>query len=147
MRTNPYQSRFLIELSKLSRKMVRELYTDPKNPLAEFKRQPTSAEWYLRNTLVSAGELTTLLSQLRYSLSYLSGYRRRRASDGELIVRSDYIAFMMENFLMRVGMVEDRSLKLANVVFRLGLPWRECRFQSIAKNDYVIRTASCESLR
>jgi hypothetical protein len=101
----------------------------------------TESEEYVLSCLVEAGEIITACDQLHYSLAYLSGYRLRRTSAGEIITRADYIAYQMENLHLRFVMVLDRSLRLANTVFRLGLLARECNMRTVAENTYIRATS------
>jgi hypothetical protein len=103
-------------------------------------RPGTAAEQYIQSCLVSAGELMTACDQLSYALIYLSGYRRRRTADGSLITRSDHLAYQIENFVIRLGTITDRALKLVNTAFQLGIPPRECRRSVVAENTHVART-------
>ena len=61
--------------------------------------------------------------------------------------RRDSIVYHIESHLIRITMVADRSLQLVNFMFRLGLPERECRMSTVAKNQHVLRTPVAESLK
>jgi len=103
-------------------------------------RPLTPVEEYLHECFVSAGELVVACNQLEYALVYLSGYRQRRTADGSLITRADYVAYQIENFMIRLGTVTDRALRLVNVVFQLGIQPKECRRSVIADNAHVAPT-------
>ena len=98
------------------------------------------AEEYISKCLQSAGELITACDQLKYALVYLSGYRQRRTPEGILRTRVDYIIYQIENFMMRTGTVIDRSLKLVNIAFELGIQPKDCRRSVIAENAHVAST-------
>jgi len=100
-------------------------------------RRLAPAEEYVEQCMIAAGELITACDQLKYALAYLSGYHRRRTFDGSLVTRADHVVYEVENFVIRLGMVTDRGLKLVNTVFQLGIPLRECRRSVIAENDHV----------
>jgi hypothetical protein len=87
--------------------------------------------------MLAAGEIITACDQLDYALAYLSGYRSRRTRSSELITRVDYIAFQMENLHLRLGMVPDRCLRLASIVFRLGLQLRDCKTATVVENEHL----------
>lgn len=87
------------------------------------------------------------LRSAAFALAYLSGYRACHTLDGELISRADYIAYQLENLYLRMGMITDRSLKLTNTVFRLGIPPRECRSHVVVDNEHVRHTPVRARLR
>jgi hypothetical protein len=90
--------------------------------------------------MLSAGELVAACDQLYYALAYLSGYRQRRMPYGALVTRADYVAYQVENFMIRLGGVTDRALKLVNIVFQLGIQARDCRRSVVAENAHVAPT-------
>lgn len=118
--------------------IIRDVFPDGHS--LEPSRPLTSSERYSQRCLNGAGEVMFACDQLEFALAYLSGYRTRRTASGGLISRTDYISYQLENLYLRMTMVVDRALKLANDVFRLGVPPRECRFRAIADNDHVRAT-------
>jgi hypothetical protein len=92
--------------------------------------------------MVSAGELVDGCDQLYYPLAYLSGYRRRRTPHGTLITRADHVAYQIENFIIRLGTVSDRALKLVNIVVQTGNQPRDCGWSVVAKNAHVAPTTA-----
>lgn len=112
----------------------RRLGATPLRPL-------TPAEEYVKQCMASAGELVFVCDQLEYARVYLSGYRQRRTAGGSLITRADHVAYHVENFVIRLGTVTDRALKLVSIVFQLGIPPKECRRSVVAENAHVALTA------
>ena len=134
-------------LSDMIAALLREVAPDFTPQSGESTRPLTEQEEYLRLCLLSAGEIIVACDQLHYALAYLSGYRARQTLDGELISRADYITYQLENLYLRMGMITDRSLKLTNTVFCLGVPPRECRFHVVADNEHVCHTPVRARLR
>ena len=95
---------------------------------------------------LSLGELLAVCDQMTYAVEFLSGFKSRTKGAIQ-ITRLDSIVYHIESHLIRVTMVADRSLQLVNVMFRLGLPERECRMSTVAKNQHVLRTPVAESLK
>jgi hypothetical protein len=90
--------------------------------------------------MLAAGELAVACDQLYYALAYLSGYRQGRMPYGTLITRADHVAYQVENFMIRLGAVTDRALKLVNIVFRFGIQPKDCRRSVVAENAHVAPT-------
>ena len=136
---NLHNTPLVQRLSSLTAALLRAAYPPqfggaPLRPLSP-------AEDYVRNCMLSAGELVTACDQLQYAPVYLSGYHRRSTADGSLITRADHVAYQVENFMIRLGTVTDRALKLVNVVFQLGIQPKECRWSVVAENAHVAPTA------
>ena len=141
------ETNFMSYLGGISAVLIKDT-VDSRHPrIGLFNRPFTVQEEYLRVCLISAGEVITACDQLNYALIYLSRYQSRRTLEGELITRADYIIFQMENFYLRLGMIPDRSLRLTNEVFRLGLPARDCSERTVTDNEHVWRTHVRERLR
>lgn len=134
-------------LGSLRPHMLRLLRTSVDSASGQHTRPLTPSEEYVQLCIVQTAEVAKACTQLHYALVYLSGYRVRRTPAGELISRADYIAYQIENFHLRLTTVPDRSLRLVNTVFRLGLPPRECRMSTIADNAHVRATTVRRSLR
>ncbi|EDZ65366.1 hypothetical protein NOC27_2046 [Nitrosococcus oceani AFC27] len=60
--------------------------------------------------------------------------------------RYDYVVYGIENYYLRFTSVFDRCLRLANVIYQLGLPERQCNNDSIIKNAHVKGTPVAKSL-
>jgi hypothetical protein len=110
-------------------------------------RALTAVEDYSAGCLVSASHVVDICDQLEIALAYMSGYRQRQRRQGEVITRYEHVGYELENLFLRMTSVVDRSLKLTNVVFQLGIPPRECRFQTVADNTHVSSTQIRSRLR
>jgi len=115
------ETEFMRTLAYMAAVLLRETKDSTSPRIGHFTRPFTSQEEYLRECLILAGEISAACDQLHYALAYLSGYRSRKTLNGELITRADHIAYQMENLYLRLGMIPDRSYRLTNEIFRLGL--------------------------
>lgn len=107
--------------------------------------QATRKESYAIETFLSLSSVVTCIDQLHFSIEMLAGYRSH--STPEKMNRYDYIVFGIENYYLRLTSVCDRCLRLANVVFQIGLPEKECREATITKNAYIKGTPVEQALR
>ncbi len=138
---------FIRTLAEMAAELLKEI-VDPDDPRpGHFTRHLNDQEEYLRTILLYADEVSIACDQLHYALAYLSGYQSRKTLGGELITRADYIAYQLENLYLRFIMIPDRSLRLTNEVFRLGLPARECKSRTVTDNQHLRGTDVRKCLR
>lgn len=104
----------------------------------------TMRESYAIETFLSVSNIVSCIDQLYFSIDMLSGYRSNTAPDK--MNRYDYIVFGIENYYLRLTSVFDRCLRLANVIFQLGLPERQCNTESIIKNSHIKGTLVANAL-
>lgn len=115
------------------------------NPSDTDNDPPASRrESYAIESFLSIGNVVSCVEQLYFSVDMLSGYRS--SSTPEKMNRYDYVVFVIENYYLRLTSVCDRCLRLANVVFQLGLPERKCSNNTIIKNSHVKATAVAKAL-
>lgn len=141
------ETEFMRTLANMAGALLKDTVSWTRPRIGHFTRPFTEQEEYLSECMILAGQISTACDQLYYALAYLSGYRSRRTSDGELITRADHLAYQMENLYLRLGMIPDRSLRLTNEVLRLGLPARECRTRTVADNRHLRGTPVRAHLR
>ena len=109
--------------------------------------QISEREQYAEEVLFAASELAATLDQMKYAVQSLSGYRHINPNRSRFgATRLDHIIFHVENHIIRTVMIVDRSLQLANVVFSLGLPERECSEATVVKNSHLKGTATAKTL-
>ncbi|HPQ38473.1 MAG TPA: Cthe_2314 family HEPN domain-containing protein [Synergistaceae bacterium] len=141
------ETKFFRTLGEMASRLIKET-VDSENPhLGSFNRPLTIQEEYLRTCLLVASQVSTACDQLHYAFAYLSGYKSRETFGGEIITRSDYIAYQLENLYLRFFMIPDRSLRLTNEVFCLGLPPRECGARTVINNQHLRDTKVRKHLR
>lgn len=104
----------------------------------------TKRERYTIEALLATGNVVSCIDQLYFSIDMLSGYRASNMP--EKMNRYDYVVFGIENYYLRLTSVFDRCLRLANVIFQLGLPERQCNNESVIKNAHVNGTAVASTL-
>ncbi len=123
------------QLLKLASELSREyiLKCDPVN--SESDPYATKKQSYGIEVFLSVGNIISCIDQLYFCIDLLSGYRAN--STPEKMNRYDYIVFGIENYYLRLTSVFDRSLRLANVIFQIGLPERECNNSTIVKNSHI----------
>lgn len=141
------ETTFIRALAEMTAALLKDTVDSARPGIGCFDRSFTDQEEYLSACLISAGEVSVACDQLLYALAYLSGYQKRKTADGELITRADYIAYQLENLYLRLVMIPDRSLRLTNEVFRLGLPARECGTRTVTDNQYLRGTPVRARLR
>lgn len=131
----------LKEASALSRQYMAKCNPDDPggDPLA------TRKESYGIETLLSIGNVVSCMDQLYFSVDMLSGYRSDAAP--EKMNRYDYVVFGIENYYLRLTSAYDRCLRLANIIFQLGLPEKQCSNDTIIKNSHIKGTPVAESLK
>ncbi|MDP3631507.1 MAG: Cthe_2314 family HEPN domain-containing protein [Actinomycetota bacterium] len=132
---NLHEHAFMRALGRDGAAIIGDVYPDvhTMTPARPFRDD----EIYSRACLIAAGELVVICDQLEYALSLLSGYSKRATRFGELITRSDYIAYQIENLYLRTTSVTDRALILSNEVLRLGLTRDRCRWSAIIRHVRV----------
>lgn len=128
------------EASKVVQSYIRKC--DPHNP--ELDPVATKQERYAIEIFMSLSNVLTCIDQLYFTIDLLAGFRKNEAP--KKMNRYDYILFAVENYYLRITSVDDRCLRLANIVFQLGLPERECKKSTIIKNDHVKRTPVAKAL-
>ncbi len=127
--------------SALSRQYIAKC--DPDDP--EKDPSATKKESYAIETLLSIGNVVSCIDQLYFSVVMLSGYRSNAAP--EKMNRYDYVVFGIENYYLRLTSTYDRCLRLANVIFQLGLPEKQCSNDTIIKNSHIKSTPVADSLK
>ncbi len=112
-------------------------------PQERRRRRPREA--YVVTVFEATGEVLSAVDQLYFAINLLAGYRNKSAPDG--MSKYDWFVYGVENFLVRYTGVNDRCLRLANDVFRLGLPPRECRHATVIGNAHLKGTPVASALR
>ncbi|MCD6178478.1 MAG: hypothetical protein J7K39_01105 [Bacteroidales bacterium] len=79
--------------------------------------------------------ITECMDQLYYSVELIAGFRANIGH--KLMNRYDYIIFSIENILFRITSIFDRCLRLTNRIYDIGLPDKECRINTIIKNNKI----------
>jgi hypothetical protein len=145
-----YESEFIQTLGNYGAQILKDAANAPslrRQTGVSLKRPLRADEEYARRAFISAGELLTVCHQMVYAAEFLSGFRKRRLASGDLVTRLDHVVYHLENHFIRAGMITDRALQLVNIVFRLGVPERECRFAVVVMNEHVSHTKVTHCLK
>jgi hypothetical protein len=136
-------------LGKSASQIITEVIPEDQSLRKQRKsRRPLRTdEEHVKRSLVSAAELIKVCDQMVYAVEFLSGFRARAVPHSSSLTRLDYIVYHIENYIIRVNMIMDRALQLANSAFWLGIPEEECRFTVVASNEHVARTEVDQCLR
>ncbi|MEZ4590286.1 MAG: Cthe_2314 family HEPN domain-containing protein [Chloroflexota bacterium] len=100
---------------------------------------------YATDTMLSVSNVVSCIDQLHFSVDMLSGYRAEALP--EKMNRYDYIVYGIENYYLRLTSIHDRCLRLANIIFNLGLPNRHCNNATIIHNSHIKGTEVANSLK
>ncbi|GAB4416852.1 MAG: hypothetical protein Kow002_02970 [Anaerolineales bacterium] len=129
-------------------KISQELQTDDISKVtADYIRAPNELEFYIINVGRTLAHLLSMCEQLVHAVLFLSAFSPTKRMKEARITRSTHLQYNIENYLIRTQSVHDRTLKLVNSVFHLGLQPRDCRHDTIAKNLHVKPTRIPGSLK
>jgi hypothetical protein len=98
--------------------------------------------------LTSASAITSILEcidQLYFSVDLLSKYTNNHSPKD--MNRYDHIRYSIENYYLRITSIYDRSLRVVNNAYTLGLPDRECRESTIINNTHIKGRPIASSLK
>jgi len=109
------------------------------------KPKQTKSEIYTAMTFWYLMNIVRCIDQLYCSLDMLSNYKNKIKNQG--MNRAEYIAYGIENIYLRITSVFDRSLRLANVIFEVGLPERDCKTSTIINNENIKSTETGKCLK
>jgi len=115
----------------------------PKHPARlepDYSRDPDEHEFYLLRVGKCLADLLTCCDHLDHIPSYLANYRETAAMKKVGLNRHEYIVLHVEGYLIRVGGLQDRCLKLIDAVFHLLNDDRNATEHIVLKNIKVKRT-------
>lgn len=93
---------------------------------------------YVFNVETSFEELVKLFRKLQLSIDIIEKLNIDSFMVDEKYNKYEYIIYLLENFIIRLLSIEDRSLNLINIIFDLGNDDRNCKEHIILKNKNVI---------
>lgn len=94
-------------------------------------------EQYFHSALYYVLRLHDSFERLEYIRTFLTHFRIPKQYKEMGIERSDYIKYHYSNHAVNLVGIFDIALILANNVFRLGLPEKQCRSELIIQNSWV----------
>lgn len=131
-------------LAKVTREFLKDA-ASVKDGKLHYHHVATTRETYAIGVWKAMVEILYVCDQLYFAIDLLSRYRKNLAP--AKMGRDDYLIFGIENYLLRYTSIHDRSLRLVNEIYELGLSNRECRSATIADNHHVKGTPVCFKLR
>ena len=140
-------SGLLSRLGNLAEDIVKATMRQNENGEYVLKRNFRSDEEYASKSMHATSELISVCEQMGYCVDFLAGFRSKNYPKHSNITRFDYIVYHLENHLIRTGMILERSLQLANIIFQLGLPERQCSMATVTENHHIAPTEVGKSLK
>lgn len=107
---------------------------------AEYERDPDEHEFYLIQVGKGLADLLTCCQHLEHIPHYVANYRDTPAMKRAGINRHKHLVLHIEGYLIRVGGLVDRCLKLVDAVFHLLNSSRNITAQVVLSNIKVART-------
>lgn len=105
----------------------------------EFTEKPNFSEYefYIHNTGFYTSNLLMLFRQLEFAIEFLTNYNYGKQVQAN---RIDHLAYNIENYIIRISSVLDRTLQVINAVFHLCIHETHVNERLILKNLKVSRT-------
>jgi len=104
-------------------------------------------EQYVVSVFGWTATLDYSLRRLEHVRAYLAHFRILRQYKESGITRGDYIRYHYSNHAVILLGIFDLALILTNSVFRLGIPERQCRAETVIENSWVRSLGIDEILR
>lgn len=105
-----------------------------------FARELTEYEYFVIENGRALSELWSSWIQMTHIPFYLSSFSPTPSMKLAGITRHHQIAYTMENYIVRTQYLYDRTLKVVNAVFHLGLSPRDCRHEVLVQNVHLRST-------
>ena len=97
-------------------------------------------EFYVLRVGYALAHLVTWIEQLEHAVFYLSDYPYSKAAKSYGITSASHLQYNVENYLIRLNSIYDRSLQLTNCVFHLCVEESNISHALIVSNLHVART-------
>lgn len=111
---------FTLKLTKRMSITIRNLSKNTKlNEEFNLVREFFYHEYYVKEILISIGEVKTLLEQLKISIIQISNFRNTNKNNENKITRFDWYIYNIENYYFRFTGILDRVLKLALLILEI----------------------------
>ena len=91
-------------------------------------------EYYMRLVGHRTAVLLSFCEQLSYAVQFFSTYRETQTARRAGISRTEYLRYMIENYIMRTHTLHDLVLKLICAVFNITRDSSKCKYSNIKKN-------------
>ena len=107
----------------------------------------TEEQNYNRYVLWYAWNLVESLRRLSTAKQYMGDFPKPKAYLKQGIAQYDWIQYHYHMYIVSIFSLYDIALKLTNAVFRLGLPEREAKKNTVEENSWVKSTGTAELLK
>lgn len=111
---------------------------------AEFKRDPTQAEFYCISTGSSLAHLLSICQQMEHSILYFSAFTPTEKMKKIGITKQSHLLYCIENYIIRTQSMYDRVLRLVDKAFCLYNPSHLISHELIMGNIHI-RSSSIHS--
>ncbi|MCJ7654657.1 MAG: Cthe_2314 family HEPN domain-containing protein [Dehalococcoidia bacterium] len=120
-----------------------------KSAKARHARTPklTEEQNYNRYVFWYAWNLVESLRRLNNAKKYMGDFPKPKAYLKQEITQYDWIQYHYHMYIVSIFSLYDIALKLTNAVFRLGLPEREAKKNTVEENLWVKSTGTAELLK
>jgi len=108
------------------------------------KTTPSEFEYYTRQTAFFSVHLLELCDQLKIGLEVLSDFNYSKKKQYS---RAEHLTYNLENLIIRLTSLNDRTLQLINATYHLGIDEKDVKERVIMNNIKVSRTAITKSYR
>ena len=133
---------------KLAAHPLAKKVLDDLRPLLESKVSETNTETvqlsdcvqYADNVFSHTSAMHSAIENLERSQYFIQSFPQPRQNVKRGVRRHDWIEYHYSHFLITLVSLLDISLRLTNTVFCLGNRERDCKFDLITKNSWVVRT-------
>lgn len=104
---------------------------------AEYKRDPTQAEFYCISTGSSLAQLIGICQQMEHSILYFSSFTPTEKMKKNGITRQSHLLYCIENYIIRTQSMYDRVLRLVDKAFCLYNPSHLISHELIISNIHI----------
>jgi len=94
-----------------------------------------------------AGNLVESFRRLNNAIKYMGDFPKPKSYLKQKITQYDWIQYHYHMYMVSIVGLHDIALKLTNAVFRLGLPEREAKVNTVEENLWVKSTGVDELLK
>ena len=120
--------------------------------MQETNRDPDSDkideyEFYVLRVGSALAHLLTWIDQLEHAVFYLSDFPYSKAAKASGITSASHLQYNVENYLIRLNSVYDRSLQLTNCVFHLCIEESNISHGLVVSNLRVARSKVASRLK
>jgi Cthe_2314-like HEPN len=114
---------------------------------AEYKRDPTEAEFYCLQLGFCLAHLLTVIQQMEHTVLYMSNFSPSDLMKKAGVTRSTHLLWSVENYIVRTQTVYDRLLVLVDRLFHIQNQPNRISHESIVTNTHISQTTIPAALK